>query len=300
MVTVKSNVRLQDLLAHLYVLIPVLDDEKHYFVNHEEIEKLLHHGQGWLDTHPKQDVIVDRYLRHQHVLKREAFGQLLEEPIAVLDNTSLSEETTLEENLNLHKQRLQAVVSECEKSGAQSIVDLGCGEGRLLELLLQKPQFDNIIGIDVSHHILERASKRLKLDQMPPNRRRRIQLLQGSLVYRDIRLETCDAAAIVEVIEHIDLSRLPMFERVVFEFAHPKTVIITTPNSDYNVRWSSLPAGKFRHHDHRFEWTRAEFQTWATQVCKRFGYTVTYHPIGHNDPEVGGPSQMGVFTQVDD
>ncbi|MBT4140732.1 MAG: 3' terminal RNA ribose 2'-O-methyltransferase Hen1 [Candidatus Latescibacteria bacterium] len=296
-VTIKGTTRLQDLLTHLYVLIPVLDNEKHYFVNQEEIEKLHHHGQGWLNTHPKQDIIVDRYLRHQHYLKREAFGQLLEEPMALPEQTSLSEEATLEENLNLHKQRLQLVVSECEKSGAQSIVDLGCGEGRLLELLLQKPQFDNIIGIDVSHHILERAAKRLKLDQMPANRRRRIQLLQGSLVYRDARLETCDAAAIVEVIEHIELFRLPMFERVVFEFSRPKTVIITTPNSDYNVRWSSLPAGKFRHHDHRFEWTRAEFQTWATHVCEQFGYTVTYHPIGHNDSEVGAPSQMAVFTR---
>ena len=294
--TLKGNVRLQDLLTHLYVIIPVLDNNKHYFVNQEEIEKLLQHGQGWLNTHPKQDVIVDRYLRHQYHLKREAFGHLSEAPMTASDNPFASEEARVEEGLTLNKQRLQAVLYELEQSGAQRVLDLGCGDGRLLELLLQKPQFDDILGIEVSHYVLDRAIKRLKLDQMPTNKRRRIQILQGSLVYRDVRFEEYDAAAIVEVIEHIDPSRLPAFERVVFEFSRPKTVVITTPNADYNEQWESLPAGKFRHHDHRFEWTRQEFQTWANTITEQFGYTVKFLPIGDHDPKLGSPTQMAVFT----
>jgi hypothetical protein len=83
----------------------------------------------------------------------------------------------------------------------------------------------------------------------------------------------------------------------VFEFARPSLVVITTPNAEYNVRWPSLPAGRFRHRDHRFEWTRAEFERWAHAVADRFAYRVRFAPIGDVDPEVGAPTQMGVFTR---
>src|SRR5947199_4949083 len=116
-------------------------------------------------------------------------------------------------------------------------------------------------------------------------------------MYRDTRLAGYDAAAVVEVIEHLDPPRLAAFERVVFEFARPSTVVITTPNAEYNVRWESLPAGRFRHRDHRFEWTRAEFQRWAQGVAERFAYTVRFLPVGPEDAEVGPPTQMAVFER---
>ena len=105
--------------------------------------------------------------------------------------------------------------------------------------------------------------------------------------------------AVVEVIEHLDPPRLQVFVRVLFEFARPGTVVLTPPNAEYNVRWETLPAGKFRHHDHRFEWTRAEFQSWANAVAARFNYFVRFLPVGPEDVEVGAPTQMGVFTRAD-
>jgi len=117
------------------------------------------------------------------------------------------------------------------------------------------------------------------------------------LTYRDARLAGYDAATFVEVIEHQDAPRLAAFERVLFEFAHPQTVVVTTPNVEYNVKFETLPAGKMRHKDHRFEWTRAEFQSWATSMATRFGYSVRFLPVGPEDQTVGSPTQMGIFTR---
>ena len=145
------------------------------------------------------------------------------------------------------------------------MLDLGCSYGNLLRRLLEDKQFEQIVGLDVSHRALEIAAERLHLDRLPERQRQRIQLLHGSLIYRDQRLAGFDAAAVVEVIEHLDEPRLAAFERVLFEFARPATVVVTTPNVEYNVRFETLPAGKFRHKDHRFEWTRQQFQEWATR-----------------------------------
>ncbi|MCA9928054.1 MAG: methyltransferase, partial [Anaerolineales bacterium] len=174
---------------------------------------------------------------------------------------------------------------------------LGCGEGKLLRLLLHKKQFTEIVGMDVSYTSLERANERLRLDRLPEKQRERIRLMQGSLMYRDERLSGYDAAAVVEVIEHLDTPRLQAFERVVFEFARPATIIITTPNQEYNIMWSTLPAGKFRHRDHRFEWTREEFSSWAQDIAEKYGHQVHCRPLGPVDETVGAPSEMGVFTR---
>ncbi|HEY0155007.1 MAG TPA: methyltransferase, partial [Longimicrobium sp.] len=177
------------------------------------------------------------------------------------------------------------------------VVDLGCGEGRLLRMLLDDRQFTEILGMDVAVRTLETARDRLRLDGMPPKQRERIRLIHGSLMYRDSRIAGFDAAAVVEVIEHLDPPRLRAFERVLFEFARPATVVMTTPNRDYNAMWETLPAGAFRHKDHRFEWTRAEFREWAGGIAERFGYTVRFLPVGPEDPALGSPTQMGVFTR---
>jgi 3' terminal RNA ribose 2'-O-methyltransferase Hen1 len=299
-VTLTGEQRLSDLLSHLYVLVPVMDDEKHYWVGDDEVDKLLRHGAGWLATHPEREVITRRYLKHQHSLIRAAVSRLVvEDEVDESESESVrdAEETALERPLSLNEQRLATVLGAIRGCGASSVIDLGCGEGRLLRLLLEDRQFSRIVGMDVSHRALEMASDRLRLDRMPSRQRERIQLLHGSLMYRDARLAGFDAASVVEVIEHLDPPRLAAFERVLFEFARPATVIMTTPNAEYNSQWESLPAGRFRHRDHRFEWTREQFQSWANGIAERYGYAVRFGPVGPVDPNVGSPTQMGIFTK---
>jgi 3' terminal RNA ribose 2'-O-methyltransferase Hen1 len=299
-VTLTGMKRVSELLAHLYVLVPVLDDEKHYWVGDDEVEKLLRHGEGWLAAHPERDLIARRYLKHRHSLVRDAIARLVTEEAPDEDDAVPAardaEERALERPLSLHDQRLDAVHDILRESGAVSVVDLGCGEGRLLRRLLEERQFTRIVGMDVSYRSLETAADRLKLDRMPPKQRERIALIHGSLMYRDARLSGFDAAAVIEVIEHLDRPRLAAFERVAFEFARPRLIVVTTPNAEYNVRWPSLPAGRFRHRDHRFEWTRVEFERWAANVGERFGYAVRVAPVGPVDAEVGAPTQMAIFT----
>lgn len=293
----KSTVR--DLLNHLYVLIPVLDPDKHYWVGDDEVDKLLRKGEGWLKAHPEREYIVRRYLKRRGRLTRLALAQLVDEtadPDAEQEKR-LEQEEEIEKPLKLHDVRLNGVASRLKASGAQRVLDLGCGEGKLLRVLLKEKQFTEILGMDVSYRSLEIAADRLNMDTMPPLQKQRIKLIQGSLMYRDKRLAGFDGAAVVEVIEHLDEPRLAAFERALFGFAKPSTVVVTTPNSEYNVKFETLPAGQMRHKDHRFEWTRPEFEQWATAIAGRFGYSVSFFPVGEEDVTVGAPTQMGVFTR---
>jgi len=298
-VELQGTVCLQELLSHLYVLIPVLDDDKHYWVGDEEVDKLLRHGEGWLAFHPERELIAKRYLKRQGDLVRTALAQLIEEdnlnPDSAQENHAL-EETAIEERISLNQQRYQAVLATLKQCGAKRVLDLGWGEGRLLKELLLDWSFEQIVGMDVSYRTLEIAQERLNLERLPPMQQQRIKLIQGSLTYRDKRLSGYDAATVVEVIEHLDPPRLAAFERVLFEFARPTAVVITTPNVEYNVKFENLPAGQLRHKDHRFEWTRKEFQSWSNRVAERFSYSVQFLPVGPEDPVVGAPTQMGLFT----
>jgi 3' terminal RNA ribose 2'-O-methyltransferase Hen1 len=299
-VEVTGHCRLSELLTHLYVLIPVLDDDKHYWVGEDEVEKLLRHGEGWLATHPEREAIALRYLKHRRSLMRQTLARLVEEDQADPDEQAevhAEEEDAIETRISLNEERLGAVVAALKASGAKRVLDLGCGEGKLLSALLADRQFEEIVGLDVSSRTLERASERLHLDQLSQRQRDRIRLIQGSLTYRDRRLQGFDAAAVVEVVEHLDPPRLDAFARVLFEAARPGTVALTTPNAEYNVRFSGLPAGRLRHKDHRFEWTRAEFEKWSGDVAARFGYDVRFVAVGASDAEVGSPTQMAVFTR---
>lgn len=299
-VTLSATIRLADLLTHLYVLVPALDTGKHYFIGDAEVEKLVQRGEGWLHSHPEKETIVRGYLKQRHSLVRDALAQLTEAEQPALDDADAlhdREEETIEKPISLHTQRLGAVLAALKASDAKRVLDLGCGEGRLLSLLLADKQFTEILGMDVSYRALEIAQDKLKLDRLPPAQRERISLSHGSLIYRDKRLEGYDAAAVVEVIEHLDPPRLAAFERAVFEFARPGIVVITTPNAEYNPKFATLPAGKFRHKDHRFEWTRAEFEGWSSRLASRFGYRARFLPLGPEDSEVGAPSQMVILER---
>jgi 3' terminal RNA ribose 2'-O-methyltransferase Hen1 len=296
----RGTLRLSELLQHLYLLLPALDGDKHYYVVSDEVRKLLDKGGDWLAAHPERDWILANYLKRQRSLVREALSKLLDEPEEEVDASDREKEAgeqQLERALSLNDRRMETVEDVLVRSGAASVLDVGCGEGRLLGRLLEHRQFRSILGIDVSAVSLERAAERLRLDRLAPMQRARIDLQQGSLTYRDARMAGFDAACAIEVIEHIDATRLAAFERTLFEFAKPKTVVITTPNVEYNVRFPNLPAGAMRHRDHRFEWSRPEFQAWAEGVCERHGYSVEFLPVGDVDPELGPPTQMGVFSQ---
>ena len=293
-VRLSNTITVQKLLQHLYVLIPVLDNDKHYYVSQSEIDKLLEKGRGWLSTHPEMEQITKRYLIHLSSLSRQAINRLNEEGGVVEEEIVDLEEKKRKETL--HQMRLKLVLAQIKKSGAESVIDLGCGEGKLLRMLLKEKQFKKIAGMDVAYAALTKAKERLHWDEMAPRQRERISLFQGALTYKDKRLEGYDAAAIVEVIEHLDENRLKSFERVVFEFAKPKTVVLTTPNAEYNVLYENMKEGSMRHADHRFEWTRKQFEEWAIEVAKRNNYKVCFLPIGEEDSKVGAPSQMAIFS----
>jgi 3' terminal RNA ribose 2'-O-methyltransferase Hen1 len=293
-VSLINTVKLQDLLSHLYVLIPALDNDKHYFVSQNEIDKLLEKGKGWLGNHPEKEQITKRYLINLNSLSRQALERLNEGMKSDNSEIEIPEELK-EKKETLHQQRLKLVLEKLKESGAKKVIDLGCGEGKLIRMMLKEKQFQNITGMDISYAELTKCKERLHWDEMAPKQKERINLFQGALTYKDKRLAGFDAASIVEVIEHMDENRLKSFERVIFEFAKPKNIILTTPNGEYNVMYENLETGTMRHTDHRFEWTRQEFENWANQVAKNNNYTVQFSPIGEVDEKVGAPSQMAIF-----
>ena len=282
-----GTLRLADALNHLYVLLPVLDDSKHYFVSRDEIDKLLRAGEGWLAGHPERELISRRYLAHQRGYVRSALERLGE-----VDEFDPEDAEPVVRRESLAELRRGAVLAVLRQSGARRVVDLGCGPGALLRLLVKDDQFAEILGVDVSAAALRTAADRLNDREL-----RRVTLRQSALTYKDAELAGYDAAVLMEVVEHIDPPRLPAMERSVFGAARPRTVIVTTPNVEYNVRYEGLAAGAFRHPDHRFEWTRAQFSAWAEAVAAQHGYRFQYLPVGEPDPELGPPTQMAVFTR---
>ncbi|MGY1844029.1 3' terminal RNA ribose 2'-O-methyltransferase Hen1 [Modestobacter sp. SYSU DS0875] len=311
-----GTLRLADAVNHLYVALPVLDDAKHYWVSTDEIDKLLRAGEGWLAGHPERELITARYLAHRRALAGQALARLAEvddadaeafddavapdavAPDAVApDVVAPVDDAPADRPTPLAQLRAGAVLAALRAAGANRVVDLGCGSGALLPALLGEPSFTEVVGVDVSARALQVAARRLHLDRLPDRQRARLTLLQSALTYRDARLAGYDAAVLMEVVEHLDPDRLPALEDAVFAAAAPATVVVTTPNVEHNVRWPALAAGGFRHRDHRFEWTRAEFAAWAEGVAERNGYTVRLLGVGEDDPEAGPPTQLAVFRR---
>ena len=294
--------RLADALNHLYVLLPVLDDAKHYWVSTEEVDKLIRAGGGWLAGHPEKELITRRYLSHQKKLTRSALARLAEtddtEP-EELDNAVPGDEGDGEGDAGkpLAVQRREAIRAVLRAAGARRVGDLGCGAGALTRDLLADPQIEHVMAADVSARALQLAARHLNLDRMPDRQRERLTIFQSSLTYRDDRLARLDAAVLMEVIEHLDPGRLPALERVVFGQARPGMAVITTPNAEYNRHFAGLAPGAMRHGDHRFEWTRAEFRDWAGRVGRTYGYRVRFLPVGPEHPDDGPPTQLAVFDR---
>lgn len=300
-VTLRHTISVRDLLEHLYILLPVLDNSRHNFVQEQDVDILVKKGGTWLARHPERATITQRFLRRQAGLTRLALDRLLIIDEAPADELPVEPVVT---NLvatsvrkpTLHEQRLNAVLAALLASGAKSVLDLGCGEGQLLRKLLAEPQFSQILGMDVAYRELLRAKTRLHYDDLPDSQRNRLTLLQGSLLYRDQRLEGFDAAALVEVIEHVEPTRLPDLTRVVFGFIAPKTVLITTPNAEYNELYG-MNEGQIRHDDHRFEWSRDQFNAWCAATADRFHYNVSVSGVGEVDELVGASSQLALFQK---
>ena len=289
--TLTGTVRLADALSHLYVLLPVLDDAKHYWVGDDEIGKLVRAGEGWLPDHPERDLITRRYLRHQKGIVADATAQL----------GGVEHEEAFAESAprRLADVRAETVLSVLREIRAHRVADLGCGEGALLAPLLADTSFTEIVGTDVSSRSLTIAERRLGLRDAPDRVRDRVRLIQSSVTYQDDRIAGMDAAVLMEVIEHIDLERLPAAENAVWGAARPAAVIVTTPNADHNPLYSSLSAGHMRHDDHRFEFTRAEFRDWAERVALTYGYGVQFRSVGQDDPVAGPATQLALFTRED-
>jgi len=301
-----GDLRLADALNHLYVLLPVLDDAKHYWVSTEEVDKLVRAGGDWLASHPEKELITRRYLSHQRKLTQSALARLAEaddtDP-GELDNAvpdpeaPEAPEARPSEAKSLATLRREAVLAILRAEGARRIGDFGCGEGTLVRDLLNDSDVELVLAVDVSVRALQLAARTLNLDRMSGPQRDRLKIFQSSLLYRDDRLAGLDAAVLMEVIEHVDAGRLAALERAVFGFAAPGTVLVTTPNAEYNACFENLPAGAMRHRDHRFEWTRAQFGGWATRVAAGFGYQVRFTPVGPEHPDCGPPTQLAVFTR---
>lgn len=299
--TIKGHVRLRDLLRHIYVLLPVFDRQKHYWVGKDEVDKLLRNAEDWLKEHPEKAYITGRYLNRRHALVNLAMKQLEipdtaeELPEKVQENASPE---AVERTVNLNTKRLRGVVEILTWLDVHSVIDIGCGEGNLLSYLLKDSRFQKVAGVDVSYSALEKAKSKLKVDRMGEYMLNKLELFQGSLTYQDNRFKGYDAVCVIEVIEHLDISRLTAFERVLFEFTRPRYVVLTTPNKEYNAVYETMAEGSMRHADHRFEWSRREFQDWAEDIAARYGYTVEFKDIGEIDENYGSPTQMGVFTCV--
>lgn len=288
------------LLNHLYVLLPVIGKGKHYFVEEAEVAKLLQHGAGWLENHPAKERIVSRYLVHRRSLIEEALEQLAgeESDDPAEENARESE---FERPIRLQEERLQTAMAVLKTLDPPPlrIGDLGCGTGDFMRIIMDERMPAEVVGMDVSSRSIQIAEKKLRIATRPEWQRPKVSLLHGSLVYTDLRLKELDTLVLLEVIEHVDPPKLPIIEHNIFEYLKPCHVMISTPNKEYNPLFPNMEKDRFRHDDHRFEWTREEFRRWTSAIIEKYPYTVEIYPVGKQDEQAGPPTQMAVFRRKD-
>jgi 3' terminal RNA ribose 2'-O-methyltransferase Hen1 len=297
--TLRGTCTLSDLLAQVCVLVPALDDPPRDPLGDDEADGLLALGGAWLRAHPERELVVGWYRGPHPSPVRDALARLTagEAPPEPSTDEPCGAEVSFEAALRLAEAREEAVVRLLRERRVRSVADLGCGDGRLLRRLAEEPSLRRVVGVDVSERALARARRRLDPDRMPAKAARKVELLLGSVLYRDARLAGLEAAVLTEVIEHVDEERLPALVDAVFGAARPRLVVITTPNADHDARSTGLAPGAFRHPDHRFEWSRATFRTWAEATAREHGYQVRFDEVGPPDDERGAPTQLAEFER---
>lgn len=273
---------LQDALRHLFVLIPVIDNYKHYFIDEKEIEKLERYGEGWLEGHPLRDMIYRQALRFKEIYSLVEGSN----PDAAADQPA--------KKVRLNDLRYEKIVETAQSLDPKTIVDFGSGEGKLSVRLAFMDGVKEILAVEPSEAENLKAKRRFdKAKEVPGFVEPKT--LWGSLFYYDERLKGKDLIVLCEVIEHIDEQRLPKAMDLILHQYAPKSFIITTPNREYNDVYDM--EDHFRHDDHRFEWTREEFQTWCKERNHQHLYELEFFGIGEEHPSQGFPTQMCVFKR---
>ncbi|XP_022062445.2 small RNA 2'-O-methyltransferase [Acanthochromis polyacanthus] len=204
----------------------------------------------------------------------------------------------------LHRQRHQFVIDFVNLNKPKKVLDLGCSECRLLKTLKFHRDIELLAGLDINGAKVKKHMHKLapvSTDYLQPSYDQlRIELYQGSVTQKDSRLRGFDLVTSIELIEHLSLADVELFSAVVFGYMTPVAVIVSTPNSEFNLLLPGVSG--FRHIDHKFEWTRAEFRSWALKVCLDYGYEVEFTGVGQAPQEqqdsVGFCSQIGVFQRL--
>ncbi|MGE6488602.1 3' terminal RNA ribose 2'-O-methyltransferase Hen1 [Paenisporosarcina sp. NPDC076898] len=283
--SIKGMKTLQEGLRHLFVLIPVIDNYKHYFIDEKEIEKLERYGEGWLDQHPLRDLIYRQALRFKEIY-------------SLVENSSKDEKKVEPvKKVRLNELRYEKIVNTVSQMKPRSVIDFGSGEGKLSVQLGFVEGITEILAVEPS----EAASlKALERFNKVKNKEKFVipELLWGSLFYYDERLKDKDVIILCEVIEHIDETRLPKAMDTLLDDYQPPALIITTPNREYNELYDMEE--HLRHNDHRFEWTRAEFRQWCTERNHSNDYELQFDGIGEEHASHGFPTQMCIFKRKED
>ncbi|MBW4084382.1 3' terminal RNA ribose 2'-O-methyltransferase Hen1 [Paenibacillus sp. S150] len=313
-IKLKGIQTLQTALRQLFVLIPALDDYKHYYISDDEVDKIRRYGDGWLENHPQRALILKRTLRFAGAIKHyedqmAGDGQQAEngasgeapgiaEPFAAPAEASAGTGAAEAPKARLNDLRYAAIADTVERLAARrSIVDFGSGGGKLSARLSSVPGVQEIKAVEPSAAAQLRAMDRFaKLEGRPgaivP------EPVTGSLFYYDEALRGKDVMILCEVIEHIDERRLNRVMETIFHEYAPGTLIITTPNKEYNALYQ-MEHEKLRHRDHRFEWDREAFGAWCSCWTSAYNYSVRLSGIGEFAQEYGYPTQMAIFTKED-
>jgi len=294
---VSARTTVPRLLRHVCALLPALDDGLGLTIDSAGLAALADRVRRWLDGHPLLDLVLSRYASPPPLPTRQSLAPLLEEDLLDLDASMVSAdavEASADRAMGAEPARQAAILDLLRTNSARRVALFGIGDGVLVHRLAGDPDVDLLTIADPSTEALARVAGYVSPDTIGHH----VILIQSSPLYRDERLQGCDAIILREVIEHTHPERLRTLERCVLEAAAPRMVIVTTPNADLNPRWPSLCANGRRHPDHRFEWGREAFSRWAQRLAGQTGCVAEVVPVGPEDAELGAPTLMGVFRRA--